>query len=90
MGMFLLYAAKAGDRNPGSWNCVLVEAADVAAARLAGIAEAPNGHAKLRPTWAAVDLGTGTFPDARTVAWFQGNAAAFLGMDSGGNRVPFA
>jgi hypothetical protein len=89
MALFLLYASKQGDRGCGQYNSCLAEGADEAAARVAAIAAAHNGEVKVLPTWAAVNLGAGAFPDARTVCFFQGRGpVSFLGIDTGGNKVP--
>ena len=87
MGMFVLYASKQEDRGSSQINSVIVEAADESAARAAAVAQAPLG-CQVRSSWLAVDLGSGTFPDARTACFFQGRGpVSFLGLDSGGNVV---
>lgn len=88
MGMFLLYAAKQEQRGGGQYNSVLVEAATEEAARAAALANQPAASNVLA-SWTAVDLGTGTFPDAMTCCYFQGRGpVSLLGMDTGGNAVP--
>ena len=90
MALFLLHAKTQGDRNSGQWNSVLVEAATEQDARDAAAAAAPNGEARVRSTWGAVNLGSGEFPGDRTVLWMQGRGpCAYLSppVDSGGNPI---
>ena len=56
MPLYVLYADQPHYRNPTARNAVLVSAADVAAARTAAAAGAPDGETKNFANWVALEI----------------------------------
>jgi hypothetical protein len=84
MALFLLHRVNASDRNSSAIHSCIVEAADEAAARSAAIAAAPDGETRVRATWAAVSLGSGTIPvSLPSTLFFEGDSVTTLGRRRG-------
>lgn len=88
MALFLLHRVNAADRNSSGIHSCIVEAATENDARAAAVAAAPNGETKVRSTWGAVSLGSGTIPASLpSVLWLEGDAVSVLGMTRGGSPI---